>query len=117
MNEPFFYNDNFYINAEDLLEELLDDIDGEDGTDLPEDFEVKVELVVCEPVFKLNSRVLHDLLVDCFEDRINWDDDNFTKKLISALEDSIDFDMLEANLPSYYYPTGKMKTLTKEDFL
>ena len=112
--ENFFLDDNFCSDIEDLAKVF--DIDEDNINELKDDWQVKVELSVLEPIFNIDVDNLCQLLADANEDRLSEDFDE-EDKVLKALKEAIDFDRLKESLPKLYYPNGKYEIITKSELV
>ncbi len=113
--QDFFYGDDYYCND---LRDLTDDLGiyKENVNSLKDDWSLKIEFAVEEPIFKINAEYLCQLLADANKDRIT---DFFKEKesVLKALEECVDFDKLNNTLPKYVYPNGNVQIITKNDII
>ena len=112
--ENFFANENFYKTIEELVEDMFND-DHETINNLPDDYNIKVEMSNLEPIFNINAQYLVNILCDNNEERLG-DLDDFSS-ILEAFNKSVDFDMLKVSLPKYNYPNNIFKIITKQDLL
>ena len=112
--ENFFYDDNFCSDIEDLARVF--NIDEDNVNELEDNWQVKVELSDLEPIFKVDSDYLCQLLADTNEERLSDDFDEYAK-VLKALKETIDFDKLKDALPKLYYPNNNFETITKADLV
>ena len=110
--EDFFYEDRFCYDISCLMDVL--DIDEENLSELPDNWEVKIELSNVEPIFKLDVDTLFEMIMNANEHRLGEDFDE-EEKIKNALKESIDFDKLRTLLPKFCYPSGRYETITKLD--
>lgn len=112
--ENFFYNENFYSDLSELMNDI--DIDEDSINELKDDWQIRVELTDLEPIFELDADSLCQLLADANEDRLteNFDEE---QKVLAALNECIDFEKLKEKLPKLYYPNGKFMSLKKSDLI
>jgi hypothetical protein len=110
----FFYDEIFCSDLGDLAE--IYSIDEDYVHELPNDWQVKVELTDLEPIFEVDAESLCQLLADANEDRLS-EDFNVESKVIKALKQSIDFEKLQQTLPKLCYPNSKYETITKADLV
>jgi len=114
MNEKFFIENDFYSEFTDFLDDYQ--IDEDNVQDLPDDWEVKIELSDLEPIFDLDAETLCKIISQCNEERLS-EDENEEDKIIKALKDCIDFGKLKESLPELYYPNGKFVKITKAELM
>jgi len=114
MNEKFFIENDFYSEFTDFLDDYQ--IDEDNVQDLPDDWEVKIELSDLEPIFDLDAETLCKIISQCSEERLS-EDENEEDKIIKALEKCVDFEKLKKELPKLYYPNWEYETITKADLL
>jgi hypothetical protein len=110
----FIYDEIFCSDLGDLAE--IYSIDEDYVHELPNDWQVKVELTDLEPIFEVDAESLCQLLADANEDRLS-EDFNVEAKVIKALKESIDFEKLQQTLPKLCYPNRKYETITKADLV
>jgi len=109
--EMYYYNDTFYPSMEDLAEGLeLEDDENSDDTIF------KVEDCDLEPVFKLDSRKLYEMLVGEFEDRSSEDGDEWDT-VEDLLKKYVNFDEINARIPDLWFPNGTYKEWTKKKLI
>lgn len=90
--ENFFYDDEFYHDLSDLLDQL--DIDENTVNDLEEDYALSCNESVLEPVVKLTP----DFIMDCIdEERFPENLDGIHSKTYGIIENNIDFEKLNQN--------------------
>jgi hypothetical protein len=116
--ENFFYADEVFCSTiEDLVEHL--EID-EDIEDLPEDWEVQVELTELERVFEVDDDFLDSLVdwaIDANEERFDPENYKTVELVKQAFISGIDKEKITKALPELYYGTGRFVTITKKDLL
>jgi len=115
--ENFFYGDRFCYDLSDLVDILTD---GDDLEDIDDDWSIEVEESKLEKMFTMDKDFIVKSIVDNTErwdDRFPEDDSQVFKDIRAAIEDAVDIDKLNTNLPSLYYPTGNKVCITKEDLV
>lgn len=113
--ENFFYNDSFYSDLGDLIAYL--DIEPKL---LEDDWIIECEKTTLEKIFVMDKKWITDIIVsntDIWEDRFPEDSDDLFKRIEKAINDSINIDKLNENLPSLYYMNGIKFQITKEDII
>jgi hypothetical protein len=112
--EHFFYEDNFCLDLDDMVDIL--DVNEDNVNELDDDWFVKVELSDLESIFNIDAENLCQLLADANEDRLSEDFDE-EAKVLKAIKESIDFDKLNGALPKLYYPNNRFEIVTKIDLV
>lgn len=110
--ENFFYKQEFYSDMDNLVDYVEDNEDCK-IEELPDTWEIKVEETTLEPMFQLKIDRLMDLVP---EDRMSEDGDELDT-VRRVFTERIDFEAINSRLPKFYYPNGKMSTITKADLL
>lgn len=110
--ENFFIEGEFYSNIEQYVDNM--DFDSMEDMMLDDNWRIQVELADKEPIFKVNLYDIADDLYDRNEERFPADNTTFYK-VKNVLEDFIDIDSINKNLPKLYYPNGTFAHITKED--
>lgn len=114
--EHFFLEDRFYGDLDDFINDLFPE-----GVEaLEDDWSIRVQESELEPMFKVDRKEIHSVLIDYFldkhEDRFPQDNDDQENYIDSVLCDCIDIARLNRNIPQLYYPAGFV-TITKQDLL
>lgn len=111
----YYYNEIFYNE----LDDLIDDLDFENHPDeLSDDFEIVYQECELQPIFKLDVEKIAEILTDCFEDRFSEDNlGNENELLRKALKQSVDFEKLNSLLPEFWYPKREILKLTKSEIM
>lgn len=112
--ETFFYGEDYCSDLDSLLGLL--DLEEDDIRELPDDWSIKCDQAQLEPIVKLNASDLARIVCDDNEERISEDGDDFDV-LTRLFAKCIDFEKLNAEIPSYYYRTNKVFNITKADLL
>lgn len=112
--ENFFVNDKFYPDLEEYLIDM--DLEQEDIEALPDDYTLEAEDTDHEPMFKLDSSELASILDEWHSERKSEDGDEW-EEIKEALNKSVDFEKLNANIPCLHYPNGQALIITKSDLL
>ena len=107
--ENFFYNDNFYLNLDDFIDDRNENFIDE----LDESSSFKIQLSTLEPMFQLHLGHLANILFDINEERYS-EEGNEVFQIEKALKESIDFVKLNSMIPKFYYPNNKFEYITKE---
>lgn len=116
--EPFFIDENYYMEVEDYL--IDHELEREDVEKLPDDFQVKINEAELQPIFVLKEDWLIDAILDhtdSFDERFPEDSDKVFEDIKKAIRQSIDVNKLNQLLPKLWYPNGKHSVLTKQDLL
>lgn len=111
-----FYKDEIFF---DEISDVIADIEYKeemDIEDLPEDYTIELELCRLEPLFKLNSIDLYEILLRHFEDRSS-DDGEEWDGIADILKKHIDFDALNADIPKLWFPTNKTTVYSKKHLI
>ncbi len=113
--ENFFYDDHFCSGLEDLAVHL----DFYSAEDIPEGWSCEVALAVGEPIFQLTANDLQGILCDVYSERMPEESDYVDEQILQAIKASIDFEKLNAAIPTIYYLNSKSTdaTITREDML
>ncbi|MEA4975420.1 MAG: hypothetical protein VB046_06760 [Paludibacter sp.] len=107
----YYYNDDFYSEIEEIIEDL--DLDK-----MKEDETIRVENSTLEPIVTLSAELIAESLDDYLCDRYSeLYAEEECKEIIKALNDNIDFNKLNSQLPKLYYPNNTFKVLTKSDLI
>jgi len=110
----YYYNEKFYHD----LEQLIDDLDFEKVEDLDNDFNIIYKECDEEPICTLSPYLLGELIRDSHEDRYSEDDsDGEHESIVKALSENIDFDKINSELPTLWYPSKRKVQLTKADIV
>jgi hypothetical protein len=119
MTEAFFYNDEFYSDLEDyIINREIDETEDNWIEQLPEDWGIRVEVAMIEPIFTLTYDKIEEMFIGFNEDRMPEDikgDDEI--KITEAIKSSVDIEKLKEMSPKYYYPNGVFYNITKEDLI
>lgn len=111
--ENFFYNDKFYSEIEDLIEDH--DWDEDYLNSIPDGFKIKVIICELKPIIDFSTEWIMNMID---EERFSEDnDDNEYAKIEKVLKDNIDFEKINSLIPKLYYPTKTTYYITKEDLL
>lgn len=111
--ENIIYEDKFYGELSDLIEDILYDEDIEEVLELPDDFTIEVFQCELEPMFKID---LNWFLNRLDEDRFPEDNERIDDEMCRAIENNCNFAKMNEEMPKLYYPKEKV-TLTKQDLL
>lgn len=114
--EQFFYNGEFVNDVEYFIEQRLEDYSVENADSLPDDFQFEIELCDYEKMFELDANELTNILSDVHEDRSSEDGDEW-EGIRDKIKECVDFEKLNAAIPSLYYCNGKTHVITKKDIL
>lgn len=109
--ENIFYNDEFYNELGDLLEEL--EINENNLEKLSEDYQLICYESSLEPVVTLSEDWISDRMDD---ERLPEDDDTVFSNIAKALR-TIDFEKVNAMMPKLYYPKKKKIIFSKQDII
>jgi len=107
----YYYNENFYSEVEEIIEDL--DLDGmaENGT-------IKVENCTLEPIIELSANLIAESLYNDLEERHSEDrSEEELKQIIEVLKQNIDFEKLNSELPKLWYPNNTFETYSKTQLL
>ena len=111
--ENISFNDNFFSDLTELCD--YEGFDLEMLRSMPDDFSIEVYKCHLEPVFEFTPQWLTE--------RVNeerWpenDNDSTFNHVWKLLEDNIDFDKINANMPNILCPENKRTTVTKEQLI
>ena len=111
--ENFFVDDIFYTDLSELCEyQCWEKSEIELYSD---DYRLEVRPAVLEPIVKFNALDITERIED---DRFSENGiDNEIKKIAKILDDNIDFDRINSQIPKLYYSTYKKHHFTKQDLL
>lgn len=116
--EHFFLEDRFYSDLDDYINDFFPE-DG-DVEELEDNWSIRVQKSKLEPMFKVDRKEIHSVLIDYFldkhEDRFPQDNDDQENYIDSILHDCVDVDQFNRLIPELYYPTT-FATITKQDLL
>ena len=104
-----YYNENFYHELSDLVEDI--DLEALKPGDT-----ITVEDCDLEPIITLSADNLLDCTESLWEERTSEYGDEY-EAILKAFEDNIDFEKLNAAMPKLYYPNGKETIYTYEQLL
>lgn len=118
--ENFFYNNTFYCELENLIEELeLYEI--EQVALLPNDWQIEVYDSKSDKMFSLDKEFVVNSVFrqieDSFEDRFPDEDYSLSDRIQSAIRSSIDINKLNSMIPEMYYPLKNKTIITKTDLI
>lgn len=96
--ENFFYDDKFYRD----IGELMEDMDfKEDLSNVEDDWAVNCVEAILEPLVEFTEDWIQDHIN---EERFPEDDDDVYRKMTTLFKDNINFDAIAAGMPKLYYP-------------
>lgn len=105
----FFYEDKFYHDLGDLIDEW-----GEDEVkNFPDDWSITVEEATEEPILTLST----EWIIERIDDERWTEDGDEWHKVHKVLVDNIDFQKINTLMPKLWYETRKKVTITKADLL
>ena len=110
----YYFNDNFYSELYDLIDDELDF--EKSPNELDDDFVLIYQECELQPIFTLDKDKLSDLLLDVYEDRFSEDGDE-SHEVIKAINESIDFDKLNSMIPELWYPKHEKLKLSKSEII
>ena len=116
--ENFFNNERFCTDIDSLCSDL--DLDDESINELPDDWEIEVEMTTLEKMFVIKKEFAVDAIVrqtDKWEDRFPEESDDLFKQIEKAIGDALDIEKLNIGLPSLYYPNGIKAKIKKADLI
>lgn len=108
-------NDSFFKDIDGVIDHVIYTEDKE-LEDLPDDYTVEVELCDLEPIFQLDSQKLYEILSDVFDERCSEDGDEWGD-VEPILKKHIDFEALNKDIPSLWFPNGEVETFTKAQLI
>lgn len=117
--ENFFYNDDFFRDMEDLMDDLNLKAEA-DIYSLPDDWKIEAVESNLEKMFVLtNEYVIEAILgrTDIFEERFPEDDFTCLNELRKVIPKCIDIEKMNQAVKELYYPNGKKITITKSDLI
>ena len=103
------YNDNFYNELSDLVEDI--DLEAMKSGDT-----VTVEDCDLEPIMTLTADNLLDCTESIWEERTSENGDEY-ESMLEAFKYNIEFEKLNAAMPKLWYPNGKEIIYTYEQLL
>lgn len=110
----YYYNENFYHD----LEQLIDDLDFEKVEELADDFSITYKECDEEPIVQLSADNLGELIRDWQEERFSEDDsEGEHEAIVKILSENIDFDKINSEMPTLWYPSKRKVQLTKADIV
>ena len=110
----YYYNENFYHD----LEQLIDDLDFEKVEDLSDDFSITYRECDEEKLCTLSADLLAELIRDYHEERFSEEDsDGEYYKILKNLSKNIDFDKINSEMPTLWYPSKRKVQFTKADIV
>lgn len=109
----YYINDSVFCDEiEEYIEYILL-VEVDKLKDLPDDYVLTVEDCYPRKIFQLNSEILGDMIEDMYfsdnhsEDGGEWDD------IEDILKKHINFEELNKDIPSLWFPNGKIEKYTK----
>lgn len=114
--ENFFVDEKFFSDTDEYLIEVMENqYEVESVSELPDDFNEKIEFSELEKIVEFTP---DDIIQSCIsDDRFPEDDDELYSKIEKLLRRHIDFDKLNAEIPKLYYPNGEKMQITKADLI
>ena len=109
--ENFIYNENFYNDLSELL--IYEEWDVEDIEILPDDYKLEVECTDLESIIKIDS----DWIIERIDEERFPDESDIELRIKKVLENNIDFDKINSELPKVYYGNRKKHYFSKHDLL
>lgn len=109
--ENFFYGDTFFSDLTECCE--YNEWTLEEIEEYPDDFKLEVECSVLEPIFRLSV----DWIIDRINDERFSEDGDEVSKIVKILEDNINFDKINEQIPQFYYGSRKKHYFSKSDLL
>lgn len=110
----YYYNENFYHD----LDQLIDDLDFEKVEDLDDDFSIIYKECDEEPIIQLSAEILGELISDWQEERFSEDDsEGEHESIVKVLSENINFDKINSEMPTLLYPSRRKVQLTKKDIV
>ena len=107
----YYFNDKFYNEVEEIIEDLDLDCMDENAT-------IKVENCDLEPIITLNANLIVDSLENHLEDRYSeYRAETEYKRIVNVLKQNIDFDKINSELPKLWYPNNTFETYSKAQLL
>lgn len=110
--DNFFYDDEFYSELGDLLEDL--EIGEDNAPLLPDDYCLNCVASVKEPIFELNADWIGERID---EERFPEESEDISTRIQKVLNANIDFEKVNAALPKLYYPTKEKFKITKQNII
>lgn len=111
--ENFFYNNKFYYEVSELIDEI--ESDECEIHELPDDYKLECFKSELSPLVEFDAQWIAERI-----DEERFSDDNcdgeFTK-IVKALNECIDFEKLNSMIPKMYYETRMKFYITKQELL
>lgn len=111
--DNFIYNDNFYSDISDLIDEM--ESDGIDINELPEDYKIVCFNTETQPIEQFDAGWILERM-----DEERWpedDDGRFYEKVRKIFNECIDFEKLNSMMPELHYPASSKFFITKNDLI
>jgi hypothetical protein len=107
----YYYNDDFYSDIEEIIEDW--DLD-----EMKEDETIRVENSNLEPIITLTADLIAESLeVHLDERHSELHAEREYKEIVKALNDNIDFDKVNSQLPKLFYPNNTFEVFTKAELI
>ena len=107
----YYYNENFYSEVEEIIEDL--DLDCMDENET-----LKVENCDLEPIITLTAKLIVDSLENHLEERHSENCAEIEyNRIVAVLKQNIDFDKINSELPKLWYPNNTFETFSKAQLL
>jgi len=103
----YYYNEKFYNEVEEIIEDLdLDEMD--------EGETIKIYDCIEEPIYTISAEKIAEMYVEIDEERHS--EDNFEAEhnaIVKVLSENIDFDKINAEMPTLWYSKKTFKLYSK----
>ena len=111
--ENFFVDDNFYTELSELIDYKC--WDKELVENLPDNYTLEVVTSSLEPIIILDAERITEILG---EERFSENgSENEISKIIKILNENIEFEKINNEIPTLYYPSRKKHLFTKFELL
>lgn len=104
-------DDHFYSEIDEMVESAIDEYNSIE--EIPSDFIIEYYECKLRPIYKLDSRVLYELIHDHFEENSSesgdeWDD------VEDLIKKHLNFDAINEEAPELWFPEGKEITMSRD---
>lgn len=107
--------DLYFNDIDDVIDHVIY-TEEKELEELPDDYTIEVGCCDLEPIFQLDSQKLYEILFDVFEERSSEYGDEWDK-VEPILKKHIDFESLNKDIPSLWFPNGEVETFTKAQLI
>lgn len=107
----YYYNEKFYYEVEEIVDDL--DLD-----EMNEGDTIKVFDCNEEPIHTFSADIIAELIRDSQEERYSEDDSEAEHEaIVKILSENIDFDKINSEIPTLWYPQKTFKLYSKAELL